>query len=211
MVVNIVASGVNMDASQFGWIPNAITASRLVAVPVLACFAYLEMHGAFTALLIPALASDVIDGWLARKLGAETSLGTRLDSIADILLMLVIVYAIWPLHPDVYPEHGWAILAVIVVWIFGHAASLFRYGRLASFHTHLIRAGIFAFSVFALVLFLYGFVPWLLYLAAIICALGGVEHFIMLYLVPEWTPNLHGGIPEALRRRRAANLRAQTR
>ena len=91
-----------------------------------------------------------------------------------------------------------------IVWLFCHAASLVRYGRLASFHTHLIRAGIFAFSFFALMLFLVGFFPWLLYLAAVICTLGAVEHLVMLALLPEWAPNLHRGIPDALRLRRVA-------
>lgn len=199
-----------MDAHRLGWLPNAITAGRLASIPVLGWLAYRQMHGAFIALLIPALASDVIDGWLARKLDAVTVAGTLLDSVADILLMLVIVYAIWPLHPQVYLQHGWVILAVVALWIIGHIASLLRYGRLASFHTLLIRAGIFAFSIFALVLFLFGFIPWLLYLAGIVCALGAIEHFIMLYLLPEWTPNLHGGIPEALRRRRADKSQTKT-
>ena len=192
-----------MDTQRLTWLPNAITLARLLAVPVLAVLAWSGMHGAFAALLLPALASDVLDGWLARRLDATTAFGAALDSIADILLVLVMVYAIWPLHPYVYREHGWPIIAVVVIWVIAHAASLLRYGRLASFHTHLIRAGIFAFSLFAVVLFLIGFVPWMLYLAAAICALGAVEHFVMLALVPRWTPNLHGGIPQALQLRRS--------
>ena len=192
-----------MDTQRLTWLPNAITLARVLAVPVLAVLAWSGMHGAFAALLLPALASDVLDGWLARRLDATTAFGAALDSIADILLVLVMVYAIWPLHPYVYREHGWPIIAVVVIWVIAHAASLLRYGRLASFHTYLIRAGIFAFSLFAVVLFLFGFVPWMLYLAAAICALGAVEHFIMLALVPRWTPNLHGGIPQALQMRKA--------
>jgi len=189
-----------MDASRFGWLPNAITVARLASLPLLTLFAWRELHGYFAGLLLPALASDVVDGWLARRLGAESALGASMDSIADILLMLVMLYAIWPLHPYVYTEHGWVIGGVVLIWVCGHLASLLRYGRLASFHTHLIRAGIFSFSLFAVVLFLFGFVPALLYLSAAICTLGAAEHFAMLALVPEWTPDLHGGIREALRR-----------
>lgn len=193
-----------MDTPGFAWLPNTITVLRLLSLPFLLAFACLGMHTAFAALLLPALASDVVDGWLARRLGVESALGATLDSVADILLVLVMVYAIWPLHPYVYQEHGWPIISVVVIWIFAHAASFLRYGKLASFHTRLIRAGIFAFSLFAVILFLFGFEPWMLYLAAAVCALGAVEHFIMLALVPEWTPNLHGGVKEALRRRRQA-------
>lgn len=191
-----------MEAPRYSWLPNAITIARLLSAPVLVAFAALQMPTAFAALLLPALASDVVDGWLARRMGAVSSRGTQLDSIADILLVLVMCYAIWPLHPGVYREHGWVIIGVVAIWVVAHSASFWRYGRLASFHTRLIRAGIFAFSLFAVVLFVFGFQPWLLYLAAAICTLGAVEHFIMLALVPEWTPDLHGGIPAALKQRR---------
>jgi len=191
-----------MDASRLAWLPNAITLTRLASLPVLTWMAFRGMHGAFAALLLPALASDVADGWVARRLAAESALGATLDSVADILLVVVMVYAIWPLHPYVYQQHGWVIITVVLIWIFAHAASLLRYGRLASFHTRLIRTGIFSFSLFAAILFLFEFVPALLYLAAIICTLGAVEHFVLLALVPHWTPDLHGGVPEALRRRR---------
>lgn len=193
-----------MRESRLKWLPNAITLARLCSVPVLAWLAFRRMDTAFAAVLVPALASDVLDGWLARRLGAVSQLGSTLDSVADISVILVMVYAIWPLHPDVYLEDGWVIIGVVVIWVFAHLASLWRYGRLASFHTWLIRSGIFAFCLFALVLFLFQFVPWMLYLAAALCTLGAIEHFVMLALLPQWTPDLHGGIPEALRRRRQA-------
>jgi cardiolipin synthase len=192
-----------MDTSRLAWLPNAVTVARMLSLPPLVWLAWNGMQSAFSALLVAALASDVVDGWLARRLNVESRLGATLDSVADILLVLVMVFAIWPLHPYVYEEHPWPILGVVAIWIVAHLASLVRYGRLASFHTYLIRAGIFSFSVFALVLFLFGFVPWLLYLAAAVCALGAVEHFVMLLLLPEWIPDLHGGVPEALRRRRS--------
>jgi len=198
-----------MDAHRLAWLPTTITLARLLSAPLLAWLAYRGRHDAFAALLVPALASDVLDGWLARKLDSVSPLGATLDSIADIVLMLAVVYAIWPLHPYVYLDHGWIIITVVVVWLVGHAASFLRYGRLASFHTQLIRAGIFAFSVFALILFLYGFIPAMLYLAAGICLAGAIEHFTMLFLIREWTPNLHGGIPEALRLRRSPGNRAR--
>jgi CDP-diacylglycerol--glycerol-3-phosphate 3-phosphatidyltransferase len=182
--------------------PDLITIARLLSAPVLAWFAYNHMHTAFAALLLPALFSDVVDGWLARKLGVTSDVGALLDSIADILLMAVMLYAIWPLHPYVYRDHGWAIIAVVILLALMHLASLLKFGRLASFHTRLIRAGIFVFSIFSVVLFLFGFVPWLLYLAGFVCTLGALEHFAILALLPEWKANIHGGLPEVLRLRR---------
>ena len=34
--------------------------------------------------------------------------------------------------------------------------------------------------------------------------MGALEHFAILALLPEWRPNIHGGLPEVLRLRREA-------
>jgi phosphatidylglycerophosphate synthase len=182
-------------------LPNAISAFRLAATPVLLALAYFQLHSEFAWLLVPALFSDFLDGWLARRLHIESDLGSMLDSIADMSLMVVIIISIWFLHPVVYQQH-WLIIAVVVIfWSFAHLAALLRYGRPASFHTRLLQLGILFFGLFALVLFTYGFLPWMLYLAGIVSLIGGAEHLILLVLLPEWTPNIRGGLLEVLRKR----------
>ena len=183
-------------------LPNAISVFRLLAAPALLIMAIWGLHSAFAWLLVPALFSDLLDGWMARKLGVESRLGSLLDSVADILLMIVIIAAIWFLHPVVYQEH-WQIIAIVVgFWTCAHTAALLRYRRPASFHTRLLQIGILLFGLFALVLFTYGFIPWMLYLAGVVSLLGGVEHVSLLILLPEWTPNIRGGLLEVLRARR---------
>ena len=113
-----------MERSRFSWIPNAISLARLACLPVLLALAWSGQDRWFAWLLLPALASDVLDGWLARRLDAVSRLGSLLDSVADILLVLVMVYAIWPLHPGVAQEHGWIFLGVVAIWCVAHLASL---------------------------------------------------------------------------------------
>ena len=162
-----------------------------------------DMPAAFAWLLVPALFSDFLDGWLARKLHCESDAGSMLDSVSDTLLMVVIILSIWFLHPQVYREHWQIIAAVVVFWSCAHIAALFRYGRPASFHTRLLQTGILLFGLFALLLFTYGFVPWMLYLAGVVSLIGGLEHFTLLALLPDWTPNIRGGLVEVLRKRRS--------
>ena len=183
-------------------LPNLISAFRLFAAPVLLMMAIGQMPDLFAYLLIPALISDIIDGWLARKLDCESEIGSLLDSAADIILMVVIIVSIWFLHPEVYQQHWPLIATVCVVWSIAHLLALLRYRRPASFHTRLLQSGIVLFGLFALLLFTYGFVPWLLYLAGIVSLIGAAEHFILLLLLPEWTPNIRGGLLEVLRKRR---------
>jgi phosphatidylglycerophosphate synthase len=183
-------------------LPNFISVFRLLAAPVLLMMAVAQMPDAFAYLLIPALFSDAVDGWLARKLQCESEIGSLLDSAADITLMAVIIVSIWFLHPAVYQQH-WPIIAIVfVVWSVAHLLALLRYRRPASFHTRLLQTGILLFGLFALLMFTYGFIPWLLYVAGIVSLIGAAEHFALLYLLPKWTPNIRGGLLEVLRKRR---------
>ena len=182
-------------------LPNAITLARMAAVPVLAALALADARHAFNALLLAALASDLLDGWLARRWRVATAFGARLDSLADILLMAVMLFALWVLHPIVFAEHGKPIYAVLGLLGLGHAYALLRYGHLASFHTWLLRGGIALFSLFAVVTFLWGFTPPLYYLALACCALGALEQLAMIALLPQWRPDIRGGLLEVLRQR----------
>jgi CDP-diacylglycerol--glycerol-3-phosphate 3-phosphatidyltransferase len=190
---------------SFRWLPNAISMSRLLSVPVLLTLAMKGAQPVFAALLFLALVSDLVDGWLARRWSVVSKYGALLDSVADIAITLTILASAWILHPNVYEQDGWVIYSLLAAWLLAHSASLLRYGRLASFHTWLIRIGIATFNVFALILFTLGYYPWLLYLSASLSLLGVLEHFALLALLREWSPDIPGGLPEILRQRAAAN------
>ncbi len=188
--------------SKHSWWPNAISLARLLSVPALLWLAWQGRAELFAALLIVSLASDLLDGWIARRLNAVSRLGALLDSVADISLTLTILLGIWILHPLVYQHDGWIIYSLVSAWFLAHCASVWRYGRLASFHTWLIRIGIALFNLFAVILFLFHYFPGLLYVSASLSFLGVIEHFMLLALLPEWTPNIPGGIFSVLKQRR---------
>ena len=50
-------------------------------------------------------------------------------------------------------------------------------------------------------MFLFGFYPWLLYVAAVISIVAVLEQLAMICLLAEWTPDVRGGLAEVLRRR----------
>ena len=68
-------------------IPNLITGLRLVLLPVV--WYYIWQREYELALLVGffASASDAVDGWLARRLKAESRFGAIADPIADKLLL----------------------------------------------------------------------------------------------------------------------------
>ena len=70
---------------------DQLTAARMVATPfVVGLFAWNFPDHAYwaTALFIVAMATDQVDGWLARRAGRTTAIGALLDPIADKILVL---------------------------------------------------------------------------------------------------------------------------
>jgi cardiolipin synthase len=110
--------------SQVLTIPNAISAARLLLVPV---FAVLLVHHedawAFAVLAISG-ASDWLDGVLARRLGQVSRLGQLLDPAADrFFILTTLVTLAWR---DVVP---WWLVVVIVARDLVMAGLLLRLGR----------------------------------------------------------------------------------
>lgn len=71
-------------------LPNALTLLRIFLVPFLLVVLLTKFEGRETVgllIFLTATATDFFDGWLARRRGEITTLGTLLDPIADKLLI----------------------------------------------------------------------------------------------------------------------------
>jgi CDP-diacylglycerol--glycerol-3-phosphate 3-phosphatidyltransferase len=71
-------------------LPNALTLTRIFLVPFLVVVLLTKFDGRETVgllIFLTAVATDFLDGWLARRRGEITTLGTLLDPIADKLLI----------------------------------------------------------------------------------------------------------------------------
>lgn len=85
-------------------IPNLLSGIRLLA----AAMGFLPAAGgAFAALYLFCGLTDVLDGWLARRLHAESEVGARLDSAADACFTAAVLFRLWPLvRAAVVRSHG---------------------------------------------------------------------------------------------------------
>jgi CDP-diacylglycerol--glycerol-3-phosphate 3-phosphatidyltransferase len=173
-------------------LPNVLSGFRLLAVPVLLVLAATRHETAFACLLITAMLTDIADGWIARTFALETPRGAFLDSIADSALMFVSVYGIWVFHPDVMVEHAVLCWMAVGLWALENILSLMRYGRLSSFHTYLSKITANLLGVFIGVLFVFGFHPWLFYLAIGLTILSSVEELALLGVLRKWRSDVRG-------------------
>lgn len=93
--------------------------------------------------------TDVLDGWIARKRKTASDFGARLDSIADLLFYIIMMFRVFPLLWNKLPGHIWFAVAVIVaVRLTAYLTAVVKYHRFASVHTYLNKlTGIAVFLV----------------------------------------------------------------
>jgi CDP-diacylglycerol--glycerol-3-phosphate 3-phosphatidyltransferase len=91
---------------------DQLTVARVAVVPVVVLFFTwdFENHAYWaTAIFIAAMATDQFDGWLARRQGRTTALGSLLDPMADKILVLAALVVL--VDQDVF--RGWMVAAIV--------------------------------------------------------------------------------------------------
>ena len=81
---------------KYKWLPNLLTSSRILLVPVFLYFLFSDFsHGKLFALIffITAAITDAYDGKIARKHNIVTKFGIFFDPLADKVLVLSAFYA----------------------------------------------------------------------------------------------------------------------
>lgn len=76
-------------------ISNIITISRFITLPFIVYFLITDQRVSAFIIMLIALLSDGIDGYLARKLHQESELGKSLDPLCDKIFLAVILITLY--------------------------------------------------------------------------------------------------------------------
>ena len=130
-------------------IANIITSCRILCSMGILCFSAFSPE--FYTLYFLCGLSDMIDGTIARKTNAVSEFGSKLDTVADIVFVVVCLIKLLPLvHISVWVWIWIAVIAVIkianIVWGF------IRKKRFVSVHTVLNKITGFALFLLPLTL-----------------------------------------------------------
>lgn len=95
--------------------PNLITLVRYVLIPVLLATAYAGNIKAFALAFYVCGVSDYMDGYVARRYGLSSKLGSDLDNISDELILVLSLLFIYLLRRDVLTDHAalWCVFIAL--------------------------------------------------------------------------------------------------
>src|SRR5438445_11110055 len=95
-------------------IPNALTLLRLLLIPVFLIASFRGLFLAAFVVFVSAAATDIADGFIARRLNQRSRVGAILDPAAD-KMMMVCGYLYYTLAPNVSLRiPGWLTFTVFV-------------------------------------------------------------------------------------------------
>jgi len=169
-------------------VPDIITASRIIASLCLLAFAPFSV--AWFALYAWCGISDVLDGLLARRMGAATPSGARFDSAADVVLVFAVALSCAPaLH-----WQFWMAAWIVVIFAIRMATLVvcrIRFGRFSFVHTWANKATGAVLFLAVAVISLVG-----LPVAATVCCgfatLSSIEELILMARMPVFDADCKG-------------------
>ncbi|OHD72623.1 MAG: hypothetical protein A2177_02470 [Spirochaetes bacterium RBG_13_68_11] len=89
-----------MTIRKYLTVPNALSASRIVFLPLLYVFALKGMEIPFVVAYALLGATDAFDGYLARRLNQSSEIGKILDAWADLAMYVSTAFFLARLHMD---------------------------------------------------------------------------------------------------------------
>ncbi len=165
---------------------------RIAAAPFLLIILWLGEREVFTSLLLVSYCTDMIDGFLARRLKITSARGSQLDSFGDQITFAVGLISVLIYEYDFVKANSFFILLVLAVYILQMIIAFFKYGKATAFHTYLAKLSAIAQGVFILWLLFFGPIYWLFYVMIVLGLLETIEEIGLIFMYDNWVAGVKG-------------------
>ncbi|MDG5798987.1 CDP-alcohol phosphatidyltransferase family protein [Marinilabiliaceae bacterium ANBcel2] len=161
-------------------VPNALSLYRIVAFPVLFYLVLTQQETWFVILLCISLISDILDGSIARYFKLQTNFGAALDNLGDICTYIMALLGLFIFKWNDIEPHAWMLYLFLAVFILSYIVSFLRFKKIPGLHLFSCVLAGYMQGVFFFTLFVFGFYPWLYYLALGWGTLAYIEKIVVL-------------------------------
>ena len=153
--------------------------------PALLSLAWQQQARAFLICLCVSLASDLLDGFLARRLHQRSDLGAKLDSWGDLATYTALGVGAWWLWPDVIRAEAVFVVVLVVSYTLPSLLALAKFRRLTSYHTRGAKLSAVLMGPAVLLLFVWQ-ASWLFRVATVVLAIAEIEEIAITFVLREW-------------------------
>jgi len=173
-------------------VPNALSMYRIAATPAILYGLFSAHRMLFAWLIIINLATDALDGFIARHWKLETPIGAKLDSMGDLTTDFLALLGLVVLEQPFVRSHILPIGLLFGFYLASQVLSLLRFRRLISLHLYSSKLTNILLAVFFTAYFLVAYIPVLFYAVIVVGILDGIEDIVVLCLLKEHRENVRG-------------------
>lgn len=164
------------------WIANAISIARIFLI--LTLFFIRPLSVGFFVIYIICGISDMLDGYIARKLGIQSKFGEKLDSVADLIMVAVLIIILYPII-NIPPTVTYWIIGIVIIRMLSIIIVFVKYKMFGILHT-------VGNKVTGLMLFLFPIIiqsEVLIYLLCATASISAIEELFIHILSKEFNGN----------------------
>lgn len=165
---------------------------RILAAPFLLVLLVFNERDLFTWFLLISYCTDMIDGFLARKLKITSARGSQLDSIGDQITFVVGLIGLWIFENDFMKQNFILIVIALIPYCIQMLIAYSKYKKATAFHTYLAKISALIQGVFILAsLFFSPYYP-LFYIMIAIGLLETIEEIALIFMYDKWVSDVRG-------------------
>jgi cardiolipin synthase len=146
-------------------VPNLISLYRLLVFPIILFMALTNRESWYAILLCISLVSDVLDGNIARYFKLQTNFGAALDNLADICTYVMALLGLFIFKWTEIEPHAFILYLFFFFFVLSYIIALYRFGKIPGLHLYSAVSAGYVQGIFFFILFVFGFYPWMYYLA----------------------------------------------
>ncbi len=165
---------------------------RVFAAPLLLILLWLNSREIFTWFLLISYSTDMIDGYLARKLKITSPRGSQLDSFGDQITLIIGLIGLYIFENEFIKENLIIIIAAFIPYIIQMLIAYSKYGKATAFHTYLAKLSAMIQGVFILSSLFFGPNYSLFYVMIIIGLLETIEEITLIFMYDNWASDVKG-------------------
>lgn len=163
-------------------LPNFVSLIRILMAPVLFYLAITQQSYWFIGVLIFAVFTDVLDGFLARTLNQITEVGSHLDSWGDFIIYNTMAICAWILWPEILQREIIYFIVIVLSFMLPALIGYLKFHQFTSYHTWSVKLAV-VITVTGYILLFTGLLDWPFRIAAVFCLYAAIEEITITLLI----------------------------